>query len=449
MSNDPSVGRGVAGAVVVHGFAAALLMWCAWFATHLPWAGFPEPASITIVIVAWLAGCVWAGAQAPGRSVAAGAGAGALSAVIGLMLLGTKLTEAPVDNVSAGLKPGAMQSAGGFLVFGIAIGAIGGGMGALFARPKAQETDWLARFAWVTVLIIAPLIFIGGLVTSTNSGMAVPDWPNTYGSNMLLYPLGPRARPDVFFEHSHRLFGMFAGLAGLTLMVWTLLSKRSGWIKGVAVAAFLLICVQGVLGGTRVRLGSTDPERDRRIFAVIHGVLAQLVFGLLVALAAYLSPVYARAASLIRPGEPQPGARRLKAFATGALHSTMLQLVFGAMYRHFRDAHSMWSHVGFSIVVVLMAAMAGFAAAGLREDSTGIGRILRRCGAWVIGVVLVQFILGWTTFSLGGTTLTAETPMQALLRTSHQANGALFLALVVLAFVWSRRLRAISGAVKP
>jgi heme a synthase len=449
VSNDPSVGRGVSGAVVVYGFAAAIFMWCAWFATHLPWARFPESTSLGVVLTVWLLSCIWAGASAPRRAAVVGAGAGAISAVIGLMLLGTKLAEAPVDNVSAGLKPGAAAIAGGFVGLGIGIGLVGGTIGGLVARPGVRETDWLARFAWVTVLIIAPLIFIGGLVTSTNSGMAVPDWPNTYGSNMLLYPLGPRARPDVFFEHSHRLFGMFAGLTGLTLMVWTLLSKRSGWVKGVAVAAFILICVQGILGGTRVRLGSSDPERDRRIFAVIHGVLAQLVFGLVVALTAYLSPVYDRAASLIRPGEPQPGARRLKAFATGALHSTMLQLVFGAMYRHFRDAHSMWSHVGFSIVVVLMAAMTGFAAAGLREDSTGIGRILRRCGAWMIGVVLVQFILGWTTFSLGGTGLTAETAMQALLRTAHQANGALFLALVVIAFVWSRRLWATSGSAKP
>ena len=67
------------------------------------------------------------------------------------------------------------------------------------------------------VVAVAPLLFVGGLVTSTNSGMAVPDWPNTFGSNMFLYPLGPRAQPDVYLEHSHRLFGTLVGLATLKL----------------------------------------------------------------------------------------------------------------------------------------------------------------------------------------------------------------------------------------
>src|SRR5262249_17734296 len=148
---------------------------------------------------------------------------------------------------------------------------------------------------------VAPLVFIGGLVTSTNSGMAVPDWPNTYGSNMFLYPLGPRVRPDVFFEHAHRLFGTLVGLTTLVLMVWTLIAERGVGVRRPAIAAFVLVCLQGVLGGIRVRMGSADPEQDNRALAMLHGVLAQLTFGVVVACAVFLSPAYAQAPAGIDP----------------------------------------------------------------------------------------------------------------------------------------------------
>ena len=76
----------------------------------------------------------------------------------------------------------------------------------------------LHRFAAFVVAATAILIFAGGLVTSTGSGLSVPDWPNTFGTNMFLYPLGPRAAPDVFLEHSHRLFGTLVGLSAIAMV---------------------------------------------------------------------------------------------------------------------------------------------------------------------------------------------------------------------------------------
>ena len=48
---------------------------------------------------------------------------------------------------------------------------------------------WLHRLAVLTAVTTFILICMGGLVTSTDSGLAVPDWPTTFGYNMFLYPL--------------------------------------------------------------------------------------------------------------------------------------------------------------------------------------------------------------------------------------------------------------------
>src|SRR5206468_11080712 len=48
---------------------------------------------------------------------------------------------------------------------------------------------WLDRFAWLTAGATFLLLGLGGLVTSHEAGLAVPDWPTTYGYNMFLFPL--------------------------------------------------------------------------------------------------------------------------------------------------------------------------------------------------------------------------------------------------------------------
>jgi hypothetical protein len=94
--------------------------------------------------------------------------------------------------------------------------------------------------------------------------------------------------------------------------------------------------------------------------------------------------------------------RRLRFFSAGFLHASMLQLVFGAMYRHFRDSHSLWTHAAFSAIVVIAAAGAGFGASGLQGSYGGIGPVLRRWGRAAIVVVIVQFGLGWIALLVSG-----------------------------------------------
>ncbi len=52
---------------------------------------------------------------------------------------------------------------------------------------------------------VVPVLFTGGLTTSNQAGLAVPDWPNTRHQHVSL----PRRVHDrrQFYEHTHRLFG--------------------------------------------------------------------------------------------------------------------------------------------------------------------------------------------------------------------------------------------------
>ena len=117
-----------------------------------------------------------------------------------------------------------------------------------------------------------PLLYVGGSVTTYRVGLAVPDWPQTFGINMFLYdfwnaPFGVRV------EHTHRLYGAAVGMATLLLAGWFLVFERRRWMKGLGVLAVVAVIVQGVLGGTRVTQVST-------LLAAVHGVVGQAFFGL-------------------------------------------------------------------------------------------------------------------------------------------------------------------------
>jgi heme A synthase len=436
--------RAILGATVFYGFAAALVIWCGWFITHLPWLGIPESTSMPLLLGLWLLAMVVAGL---GRSRAAafkiGFRSGILSAILGLLILGSKVSN-PAPGFEA-LQPPLLLTGAGFVTLGGLLGVVGALLGSTLpvARATGDAAAYLARFAILTTFAMAPLLVIGGLVTSTNSGMAVPDWPNTFGSNMFLYPLGPRVAPDVYFEHSHRLFGTFVGLTMLTLMVWILFAEPRKWVRFAVVLAFVLVCIQGILGGIRVLEGSTELAEDRALWRIVHGVLAQIVFGLTVAIAVVVTPTYRRISppALKRSvvGVLTSG-RALRFYTTGLLHSLVLQLLLGAIFRHARLMSALWSHAVFAIIIVVFATAAGFAAANIKESHGGAGPILRRTGQWIVAIVALQFFLGWLSFGFGGFQLEPDSVTQAIIRTTHQANGALLAALAVIAFTWTRRL---------
>jgi cytochrome c oxidase assembly protein subunit 15 len=434
------------------GFAATLALACTWFVTHLPWLGVQNQVAVPIILTAWFMTITAGVARLPrARAIPVGLLAGLVSGLAGIVFFGTTLARPPTDSgVSPGVVPSAPLLVAGFLGLALAIGLVAGLVGRLIARPDAPDhpaPHALARFALLTALAVVPLITIGGLVTSTQSGMAVPDWPSTYGANMFLYPLGAHSQPGVYLEHAHRLFGAFVGVTAIVLLIFTLSVERRRWVRTLAAIVFGLVVVQGVLGGLRVwlqtRFFDGDPDGARRLgstLAAVHGVLAQLTFGTVCALATVLSDHF-RALMPGRPLADAAVARRAKFLCTGATHALILQLVMGAWFRHFRLNHPLWTHMGLSLVVFVLVLLAGFTLMSPALRASPVGRRTAPLGAGMVACVFVQFLLGWATYIWGSPAqLTPATVGEALLRTAHQANGALLLGLTASAFVWGKRL---------
>ncbi|MEX2026104.1 MAG: COX15/CtaA family protein, partial [Pirellulaceae bacterium] len=149
---------------------------------------------------------------------------------------------------------------------------------------STKHSPWPFRLAVALALATFPLIWVGGLVTTTDAGMAVPDWPGTYGYNLFLYPWqtwlwGPW---DLFIEHGHRLLGAAVGLIAIALVATVWLRDSRTWLKYAALGALALVIFQGVLGGVRVLL-------DQRLVAMIHGCVAPLFFAYAASLVVFTS----------------------------------------------------------------------------------------------------------------------------------------------------------------
>jgi cytochrome c oxidase assembly protein subunit 15 len=446
--------------VITSGFAIAVAMWCAWVVLHHPSVGFEPAVSGPILLALQIVAATVAGwGLARGRSLRAAvlltAAAGGVASAVNLASFGSMLV--PQADPSAGMvaegaptlndrPPLAMMLAGYFLASVIAA-AVGGLAGAAARRDGANQMawsdrEWLARLGWIALAATLPLLLLGGLTTSTQSGLAVPDWPGTYGGNMFVYPISLMAsNQHVFLEHSHRLFGTLVGMTTLALMVLTLLREPRMWVKWWAVGVFSLVCAQGILGGLRVTEQSTAK-------AILHGVLAQIVFAMIAALAAYLSQAY-------RAPVPAPDERdrRRRVFATGLLHLLFLQLTFGAMYRHAGHVHALYSHIALSFVVMIFGCFAGMLAAWRPlSESSSASRTIRRAGTFVLVVICLQFALGWAALLAAPPkkdrtvpthdqlhTIQPVDPWKPLVRTAHQANGALLLAGAAFLAVHVRR----------
>ena len=179
----------------------------------------------------------------------------------------------------------------------------------------------MRAFAWFTALATLGLIGLGGLVTSHGAGMAVPDWPTTYGYNMFLFPISQWVG-GIFYEHTHRLYASGIGLLTVILAVWLQMRSGNPVLNRWAWAAVALVIVQGLLGGLRVSL-----MKDQ--IGVIHASLAQAFLVLLVAIAVGLSPHWQRWKSEA-PAAP-PGVGR---WVTGVTLMIFVQLMLGATMRH-------------------------------------------------------------------------------------------------------------------
>jgi cytochrome c oxidase assembly protein subunit 15 len=204
----------------------------------------------------------------------------------------------------------------------------------------SQRNRWLNRFAWLTVIATLLLICSGGMVTSKGVGLAVPDWPSTFGYNMFLFPVSKWVG-GIFFEHTHRLIASTVGFLTIILAIWIWRTDRRCWLRNLGFAALGAVVLQGVLGGLRVTLLKDE-------IGIFHACLAQAFLAMLVVITLATSRLWAvagRARRAVRQSDeapsrnsrtPQGGvpSRTISRVVIATTIVIYVQLGLGATMRH-------------------------------------------------------------------------------------------------------------------
>jgi cytochrome c oxidase assembly protein subunit 15 len=178
----------------------------------------------------------------------------------------------------------------------------------------------LPLFAAIVALSTAVLIFAGGMVTSTGSGLSVPDWPNTYGWFMFSFPL-EKMVGGIRYEHTHRLIASTVGFLIMVLAFWLWRAEPRRWVRRLGFLALAAVITQGVLGGITVLWFLPDPV------SIAHASLAQIVFCLTVTIALVTSPGWKRG----HVATTDSTLARGTVVMTAAVY---LQILIGATMRH-------------------------------------------------------------------------------------------------------------------
>jgi heme a synthase len=182
----------------------------------------------------------------------------------------------------------------------------------------SSENILLHRFAVFVAIATVVLIYVGGLVTSTDSGLSVPDWPLSYGQ------VFPRMVGGVFYEHGHRMVAATVGLLTVILAVWIWKRDPRKWVRRVGLLALLAVICQGLLGGITVLLMLPAAV------SVGHAALAQVFLCLTVSLAVFTSRGW-RSRQPILEDSGAPRLRVLTVVTTAAVYG---QILLGALVRH-------------------------------------------------------------------------------------------------------------------
>lgn len=192
---------------------------------------------------------------------------------------------------------------------------------------EAKYQPALHRLALLTTAATFPLIFMGGLVTSHGAGMSVPDWPNTYGYNMFTFPPS-KWIGGIFYEHTHRLMGAVVGLLSIALTVWAWRVEPRQWVRWLASGVLGAVILQGLLGGLRVVMVELD-------LAIVHACFAQAFFCLAALTAIVTSRWWIETPEQMPESVDGNAMRRLFKFSTIAVGLIYVQLIIGAVMRHY------------------------------------------------------------------------------------------------------------------
>jgi heme a synthase len=326
------------------------------------------------------------------------------------------------------------------------------------AAINDHGSKWLHRFAWFTASATLFLICSGGMVTSKGVGLAVPDWPTTFGYNMFLFPVS-QWLGGIFFEHTHRLIASTVGFLTIILAVWIWRVDRRRWMRNLGWAALGAVILQGVLGGLRVTMLKDE-------IGIFHACLAQAFLGILIVITLATSSLWER----LSAATDSVGVRRLSRIVLATTLLIYFQLGLGATMRHqhrdlsivdfptaygeiipdtsapriaqinaWRDARALsdvtpgqiWLQLVHRFMAVLIAAGVVAALFVARKSGENSGLLSRFTDAWFL-LLCCQITLGaWVIWS----------NKAADVATTHVAVGATMFGLGVALTALSLRLR--------
>ena len=293
-----------------------------------------------------------------------------------------------------------------------------------------------AVFARVVAISTAFLIFVGATITTTGSGLAVPDWPLSFGQ------MNPAMVGGVYYEHGHRLVASGVGFLVLISAIWASWSKCHSIVRRLALVSLGLVIFQGLLGGLTVLM------RLPTLVSAAHGTVAQIFFCTTIALVWWTTSSFIQAEPSIQGG----AARNLRIASFGMTGLVLLQLLVGALMRHLgaglvipdfptslgRIIPPLTSGliaISFAhrVLAVAVLAMACLLCARIYRYHRQ-ARALPSLGAVLVALILLQATLGaYTVWSGRGFWPTCL----------HVMNGALVLGVAFSISLWAWRLSGI------
>jgi cytochrome c oxidase assembly protein subunit 15 len=319
----------------------------------------------------------------------------------------------------------------------------------LSAGSDRRYNKSLNRFAWLSAAATLLLICSGGMVTSKGVGLAVPDWPTTFGYNMFMFPVS-KWIGGIFFEHTHRLIASTVGFLTIILAIWIWRSEDRQAVRNLALIAVAGVILQGILGGLRVTM-----LKDQ--IGIFHACLAQAFLALIVIIALLTTNFWQSLSNVIvNLGKIAP----IKMFALATAVAIYVQLALGATMRHqhrdlaildfptangswipdtspdalakinaWRDmralsdvsAFQIWLQMAHRFLALLIAIAVIVFCLRVWRDAREITALRRLSILWVV-CVLIQLTLGaWTIWS----------NKAADIATAHVAVGAIMLCFGV------------------
>jgi len=279
----------------------------------------------------------------------------------------------------------------------------------------------LHGFAVFTACCTFLLIIAGALVTGNDAGLAVPDWPLSYGS------LTPPMIGGIFYEHGHRMVASFVGFLTIILAVWLWKKDDRPFVRRLGWIALAVVVTQGILGGITVLFFLPAPV------SVMHACLAQAFFCIVSSLALLSSESWQRGARSVAGDIKGVSMRQLCLWTTTSVYG---QLVLGAALRHTKVG-LVWHIMG----AFLVTFFAVWTVARIYKYYANVAQLFRP--AMFLAILLAaQLSLGVGSYlvRLASREDVQPSALMVTVTTAHVAMGAVVLVVSLVLTLQCRRL---------